>query len=137
MKKMNLVAKFNAVKAMLNGENVEGFTINEALLFLDERIAQTEKKNASGSNGERKPTKEQIENAGIKESIVEFLSTCDKPVTIGEIGKAVGIESCQKISALVSQELTVRKGVPNPDGRIVRSEIKGKAHFALATNCEE
>lgn len=137
MKKMNLVSKFTAVKSMLNGEKVEGFSLEDALTFLDERIAQTEKKNASGSNGERKPTKEQIENAGIKESIVEFLATCNKPVTIGEIGKAVGIESCQKISALVSQELTVRKGVPNPAGRIVRSEVKGKAHFALATPCEE
>lgn len=135
MKKMNLVAKFNAVKAMLNGEKVEGFSLEEALTFLDERIAQTEKKNATGG-GERKPTKTQLENEGIKEAIIEFLRTCDKPVTVGDIGKAIGIESCQKVSALVSQELTVRKGEPNPAGRILRTEVKGKAHFEIAPTCE-
>ena len=131
MKKMNMVEKFGAVKAMLNGEKVENFSIADALKFLDERIAQTEKKNAS-SNGERKPTKTQVENEGIKEKIVEFLQSAEKPVTIGEICKAIGIESNQKVSALVSQMLTVRKGVPNPDGIVLRTEVKGKAHFEIA-----
>ena len=131
MKKMNMVEKFGAVKAMLNGEKVENFSIADALKFLDERIAQTEKKNASG-NGERKPTKTQVENEGIKEKIVEFLQSAKKPVTIGEICKAIGIESNQKVSALVSQMLTVRKGVPNPDGIVLRTEVKGKAHFEIA-----
>lgn len=133
MKKFKVVEKFEMVKAMLNGEKVEGFTLADAKEFLDERIAITEKKNASGGNADRKPTKTQLENEGIKESILEFLQTCDKPVTIGEIGKALGIESCQKVSALVSQMLTIRKGEVNPEGQVVRSEVKGKAYFALAT----
>ena len=123
MKKMNMVEKFGAIKTMLNGEQVEGFSLAEALEFLDGRIAITEKKNASG-NGERKPTKEQIANAGVKEQIVEFLRDSAKPVTIGEICKGVGIESNQKISALLTQLV---KG-----GAVVRTEVKGKAHFALA-----
>ena len=131
MKKMNMVDKFTAVKAMLNGETVEGFTLADAMEFLDGRIEQTEKKNASG-NGERKPTKTQLENEGIKEAIVEFLRSAEKPATIGEIGKAVGIESNQKVSALVTQLLTVRKGEPNPNGCVVRTEVKGKAYFAIA-----
>ena len=131
MKKMNMVSKFAAVKAMLNGEAVEGFSLAEAMTFIDERIAQTEKKNASG-NGERKPTKTQLENEGIKEQIATVLRSADKPMTIGEICKAVGIESNQKVSALVSQMLTVRKGEPNPDGCVLRTEVKGKAHFEIA-----
>ena len=131
MKKMNMVDKFTAVKAMLNGETVEGFTLADAMEFLDGRIEQTEKKNASG-NGERKPTKTQLENEGIKGAIVEFLRSAEKPATIGEIGKAVGIESNQKVSALVTQLLTVRKGEPNPNGCVVRTEVKGKAYFAIA-----
>ena len=132
MKKMNMVEKFGAIKAMLNGEQVENFSIEQAIEFIDGRIEQVNKKNTAGG-GERKPTKTQLENEGIKEQIIQALQGVEKPgLTIGEICKAVGIDSNQKISALVSQELTVRKGVPNPNGRIVRSEIKGKAHFALA-----
>ena len=131
MKKMNMVEKFGAIKAMLNGEKVEGFNLADALEFLDGRIAVTEKKNAS-AGGERKPTKTQQENEGIKEQIVAFLGTQDKPITIGDIMKGVGITSCQKVTALVSSMLTERKGEPNPGGCIVRTEVKGKAHFALA-----
>ena len=131
MKKMNMVSKFAAVKSLLNGEAVEGFTLADALSFIDERIAITEKKNASGS-GERKPTKTQLENEGIKEQIADVLRSVGKPMTIGEICKAVGIESNQKISALISQMLTVRKGEPNPDGIVLRTEVKGKAHFEIA-----
>lgn len=131
MKKMNLVDKFTAVKALLNGEKVEGFTVADALAFMDNRIEQTEKKNASG-NGDRKPTKDQIANEGIKEQIVAFLRTQSAPVPMGDIMKAVGIESNQKVTALVSSMLTVRKGEVNPDGCIDRTEVKGKAHFAIA-----
>jgi hypothetical protein len=133
MNKFKVVDKFGAIKAMLNGEMVEGFTLADAQAFLDERIAITEKKNASGSGADRKPTKTQLENEGIKEQITEFLATCEKPATITDICKAIGVESNHKVSALVSQMLTIRKGVPNPDGKVVRSEVKGRAYFALAT----
>jgi hypothetical protein len=133
MKKMKVVDKFAGIKAMLNGEKVEGFTLADAMAFLDERISITEKKNASGSNADRKPTKEQLANEGIKQEILNFLATQTAPVPMGEIMKAVGIESNQKVTALVSSMLTIRKGEVNPDGKVVRSEVKGKAHFALAT----
>ena len=130
--KLKVVDKFNAIKAMLNGEKVENFTMAQAVEFLDERIAITEKKNANGG-GERKPTKEQIANEAVKKEILNFLATQENPVTIGDIMKGIGVQSNQKVTALVSQMLTERKGEPNPDGCIVRSEVKGKAHFALAT----
>ena len=123
MVKMNMVEKFTAIKAMLNGEKVEGFSVEDAVKFLDTRIEQTEKKNASGG-GERKPTKTQLENEVLKEQIVQYLSTCTKPVDVGSVGKAIGIESNQKVSALLTQ---LRKG-----GTIERTEVKGKPYFALA-----
>ena len=132
MVKMKVVDKFAAIKAMLNGEKVENFSVEDAIAFVDERIAITEKKSASGSGGKRKPTKTQLENEGIKENILAFLATQSEPVTIGDISKAVGIESNQKVSALVTQMLTVRKGVAVPDGKIDRTVVKGKAYFALA-----
>ena len=133
MKKFKVVEKFEMVKSLLNGEPTEGFTLKDALEFLDERIVITEKKNASGANAERKPTKTQLENEGVKAEIVEYLRTCDAPVTISDMRKALGIDSPQKVSALVSQMLTVRKGVPNPDGIIERTEVKGRAYFALVS----
>lgn len=132
MVKMKVVDKFAAIKAMLNGEKVENFSVEDAIAFVDERIAITEKKNASGSGADRKPTKTQLENEVIKQDILAYLATQSEPVTIGAIGKAVGIESNQKVSALVTQMLTVRKGVAVPDGKVIRSEVKGKAYFALA-----
>ena len=122
MVKMKVVDKFEAIKAMLNGEKVEGFTLEDATKFLDERITITEKKNAGGG-GERKPTKTQLENEGIKENILAFLATQSAPVNMGAIGKAVGIESNQKVSALVTQLRKV--------GAVDRTEVKGKPYFAL------
>lgn len=124
--KLKVVDKFGAIKAMLNGEVVENFSIADAMAFLDERIAITEKKNASGS-GERKPTKEQIANEGVKENIVAVLGSIGAPVTIADLQKnsaELAEFSNQKISALLTQLV---KG-----GKVVRSEVKGKAHFALA-----
>ena len=127
MKKMNMVSKFAAVKAMLNGEAVEGFTLADALQFLDERIVQVEKKNASAANGERKPTKTQVENQGIKEQIVSAMGEVDKPVTIADLQKTnadLAALTNQKISALLTQ--LVKANV------VLRTEVKGKAHFELA-----
>ena len=123
MKKMKVVDKFVAVKALLNGEKAD-MSVADALAFLDERIAITEKKNASGT-GERKPTKTQLENEGVKADILSFLATQTAPVPVKDIQKGVGIESNQKATALITQLVKA--------GKIARTEVKGKAHFALAT----
>lgn len=121
--KMKVVDKFQAVQAMLNGKTVENFTVEQAIEFINERIAIAVKKNANG--GERKPTATQIANEGVKEQIVSVLSEADEPMSIGDIGKEIGIPSCQKVSALVTQLVKAKV--------VVRSEVKGKAFFALAT----
>lgn len=124
--KLKVVDKFGAIKEMLNGNSVENFSVADALEFLDERIAITEKKNASG-NGERKPTKTQLENEGVKTSILSALGEIGVPTTITDLQKAsaeLAEFSNQKISALLTQLV---KG-----GAVVRTEVKGKAHFALA-----
>ena len=125
MKKMNMVEKFSAIKAMLNGEQVENFSIEQAIEFIEGRIEQVEKKNAGG--GERKPTKTQLENVAVKENIVSTLSAIGVPATIGELQKSsaeLSEMSNQKISALLTQLVK--------SGKVVRTEVKGKAHFAIA-----
>ena len=123
MKKMNMVEKFGAIKAMLNGERVENFTLADALAFLDTRIELTEKKNASG-NGERKPTATQVANEGIKEQIMSVLSATDKALSIAEIQKTsadLGGLSNQKISSLLTQLVKADK--------LERTEVKGKPYY--------
>lgn len=137
MKKMNMVDKFSAIKAMLNGEQVKDFSLTDALAFIDGRIEQVNKKNASGSTGERKPTPKQIENEGVKAQIVEFLRSKSAPVPMADIMKGIGIDSNQRVTALVSSMLTVRKGEVNPDGCIERTEVKGKAHFKFVEPATE
>ena len=126
MNKFKVVDKFGAIKAMLNGKQVEGFTTADALAFLDERIAITEKKNASGSGADRKPTKTQLENEGIKDTIVSALVEIGKPATIADLQKSCGELAeftNQKISALLTQLVKADK--------VSRTEIKGKAHFSI------
>ena len=87
----------------------------------------TEKKNAN--RGEAKPTKTQLENEGIKSVILSTLST--EPMTIGELVKAnaelTGFSN-QKVSALLTQLLKAKA--------VVRTEVKGKAFYALPTEVE-
>lgn len=118
MKKFNMVDKFGFCIDLLNGKAVEGFTLADAEKFLQERQVQAQKKNASTSG---KPTKTQVANEAIKEQILAVLTT--EPATVGDIMKAVGIESNQKVTALLSQ---LRES-----GNAVRTEIKGKAHYSL------
>lgn len=141
-KKMTMVEKFTAVKAMLRGESVENFTVAQAEEFLAERIAQTLKKNASGG-GERKLTPKEQEKVdadnALRVVITEVLASAENPMTLGELAKAhtsLAISN-QKLTSLIYPMLTERKGVPNPNGTIVRTEVKGKAHFALATPSAE
>lgn len=127
MKKMNMVEKYEAVKALLNGEAVENFSVADAVAFLDGRIELVQKKNASGG-GERKPTAQQIANEGVKATILAVLGASTEPMTINAMAKAnaeLAEISNQRITALLTQ--LVDKG----NGVVVRTEVKGKAHFAL------
>lgn len=123
MKKLKVVDKYVAIKALLNGEKAE-MSVADALSFIDERIAITEKKNASGGNADRKPTAKQLENEGIKADILNYLAIQSAPVPVKDVQKAIGIESNQKATSLITQLVKADK--------VVRTEDKGRAYFALA-----
>jgi len=123
MKKMNMVAKFEGVIDLLNGKSVEGFSKEDAEVFLRERIVQTTKKNASGGN---KPTAQQIANEGIKNTIMAVLDEIGVPTTITDMQKhsaELANLSNQRMTALVTQLVKADE--------VVRTMVKGKAHFAL------
>ena len=112
-KKMTIVEQYGVII-----DKVKNMLTEEELKFLKDRAELHAKKNAN-----RKPTKAQEENEAIKEQIVEFLKN-GNAYTVGEIQKAVGLESNQKTSALVRQL--------KESGIVVRKEEKGKAYFSLA-----
>lgn len=99
--------------------NVPGLT-QEQKDFLARRIELTNKKNANGAN---KPTKTQVENEGIKEQILSILSSAEQPMTVADIMEAVGIDSNQKVTSLLTQ---LKK-----NDKVIRTEVKGKAYYAL------
>lgn len=91
--------------------------------FIDHEVELLTKKTTS-----KKPTKAQVENAGIKSDILNVLKRLAKPVTCGELLKETEFEgmSSQKMSALLKQ-LKDAKEVQRIDG------AKGVTLFALAT----
>ncbi len=96
---------------------------DEQKSFIAKRIEITQKKNANRTEN-AKPTKVQMENEGIKTTILSVLTT--EPMPIGEIIKSnaeLAGYSNQKISALLTQLLKANA--------VVRTEVKGKAHYAL------
>ena len=101
---------------------------DEDKAFIEKRIEITKKKNASGKDGEVKPTKTQLENEGIKTVILNALNGITAPTTISDLIKSsaeLGVYSNQKLSALMTQLLK--------DALVIRTEIKGKAYYALPT----
>lgn len=120
-KKKTIVEMFEDIKSVpgLSAEQID---------FLNERIKIQQNKNAKNASADRKPNKTQKENIGIKEDILCVLGTFDKAVNIADLQKAdpdLAKLSSQKISALLTQLLR--------DGAVERTEVKGRAFFALAS----
>ena len=115
--KMTKREKFERLLAMAE---VKGDKIS--VEFIEHELELLAKKNSS----DKKPTKAQEENKGIKDAILEGMEE-NRFYTITEIMKE--IEACkelsnQRVSALVRQL--------KQDGLVIRKEEKGKAYFTLA-----
>ena len=90
--------------------------------FIEGEIALLEKKNSA----EKKPTKTQVENAGIKEAILDYMVE-DTRYTVTELIK--GCDEChdltnQKVSAILRQMVN--------ELVIIKVEDKRKSYFELA-----
>lgn len=115
--KMTKREKFERLLAMAE---VKGDKIS--VEFIEHELELLAKKNSA----DKKPTKAQEENKGIKDAILEGMEE-NRFYTITEIMKE--IEACkelsnQRVSALVRQL--------KQDGLVIRKEEKGKAYFTLA-----
>ena len=103
--------------------NAIALTDGETKDTLTKLLNSINKRNARKSTSD-KPTKKQVENEGIKESIVETLRNAVEPMTCKAVAEAMNL-SVQKVNALLKQMIQA--------GAVVRSEGKKKvALFALA-----
>ena len=92
--------------------------------FCEDRI---EKLNRKSTN--KKPTKAQVENESIKATILEVLEEMGTAsVTVLATDPRIGVSN-QKVTSL----LTLLK----KEGKVVRTEEKGKAFFSVAEATEE
>ena len=99
---------------------------SDLVAFIEHEIELLERKNASASNGTRKPTKTQIANEGIKEEILAHM-TAGTSYLISDMMKmfpTLAEYPSQKIVALVRQLVN--------EGKVTREVVKGKAYFTLA-----
>jgi hypothetical protein len=121
-KKPTIVENF---KDLIEVLEANGLLTEDRKAFLEKRIEVTEKKNASGG-GEKKLTKDQEQNEVYKTKILASMEK-GKSYTISDMLKMfVCCEtlSQNKVNALVKQL--------KDSGKVIRSEVKGKAYFTLA-----
>ena len=80
------------------------------------------------NNADKKPSKMQVANAGMKELIVSVLRESEKALTVSELMGAHAdlspmVVSPQKVAALLTQLVKA--------GEVQREEIKRKAYFSV------
>ena len=78
-------------------------------------VAAIAKLDARNENRSSKPSKTQLENAPIKQAILEYLCTHDGAFTEGQLGEAVGVTH-NKAGSLARQLVA--------EGKVVSTEIK-------------
>ena len=112
---------FNAVKGFIQGGDLK-FSVDEVVAFIDHEIDLLDKKSAN-----KKPTKTQTENEGIKAVILEILASAETPKTVTELIKSddrLSDFSTPKVTALLKQLVQSDK--------VVRTEEKKVARFSVA-----
>lgn len=95
---------------------------DDLVTFCEDRIDKLSKKSTS-----TKPSKNQIANESIKETLVSILTELDNPSTVSEIMTDPRIEvgtSNQKITSLLIQLVK--------EQRVVNTKEKGKSYYAVA-----
>lgn len=126
--KKTIVSYLEEIKEILD---TNGLLTDELATFIDKRIEVTTKKNASGSNGEKKLTPTQIANKGIAKAIFDYLDENGKSLTISAMIKEISAcadLSNQKINGILMREYNSEK-YPNANPMFVRTEVKGVAYF--------
>ena len=92
----------------------------ELVAFVDHEVELLDKKNSAKSN---KPTQKQKDNEVLKETILTAMKS-ETAYTVSEICELIGVDSNQKVSAMI----TALKN----DGKVIRTYEKRVARFTKA-----
>lgn len=122
--KKTIVSYLNEIKEILD---TNGLLTDELATFIDKRIEVTTKKNASGSNGEKKLTKEQEQNEVYMTEILNSMEV-GKSYTITDMMKEFAV--CENFPSSNKANALVKK--LKDRGAVIRTEVKGKAYFTKA-----
>lgn len=102
-------------------------TEQDEIDFIDSQIAILEKR----KNKPKKLTEHQKENLGHMETILEYMKTIDKPVTIADLQaniESISIYPHQRITALLKKLVD--------GGQVKREYINRKTHFSIVSSEE-
>ena len=112
--------RFEQIKALVKDNE-------ELVAFIDHEIELLNKKNSRSG----KPTKTQIENEAIKNTILDILQTTGKPMTVTQLLANDELDglSNQRVSALLTQ---LRKA-----DKVVRTVEKKVAFYSIKEESEE
>ena len=115
---------FNALKNLVNGNGTEYngvvYELDEINTFIDGRIAALDKKSAN-----KKPTKTQEENAGLKDIILTVVTT--EGATVSEI-----MSKDETLSALSNQKVTALLRQLKEEGKVDKYTEGKKTLFKIA-----
>ena len=97
---------------------------DEERAFIEGRIEKATRK----SNGERKPTAKQLQNAAVADEVYAFMAdTPDTAYTVSELLKV-----CPAFTAIDECSASYANAIVKKlkdSGRVVRTEVKGRAYF--------
>ena len=112
--------RFEQIKSLISDNE-------ELVAFIDHEIELLDKKNSRSG----KPTKTQVENETIKNTIFNTLQIAGKPMTVTQLLAAEELKglSNQKVSALLTQLRDVNK--------VVRTVEKKVAYYSINEEVEE
>lgn len=95
----------------------------EMVAFIDHEIELLNRK----SSGERKPTKNQLENEGFKADIVDYLKDADAPKTIKELQTEI-----PSICGLTNQRITHMLTDLVKGGTLEKNYVKKTPYYSIA-----
>jgi hypothetical protein len=127
--KMTLMDKYGVVKAMLNGEYEGKVSVADMVAFIDERMAQTAKKNSAKGGEPTKAQKEKMAEQTAIENEVLSVMVADTKYTVSDLVKLTSVESTQR--------LTPRLTALVDNGKVAKTEDKGRSYYTLVVASDE
>lgn len=128
-KGLTIVEKYDVVKAMLNGTYKGEVSVADMVAFIDERMAQTAKKNSTKSGEPTKAQKEKMAEHTAIENEVLSVMVADTKYTVSDLVKLTSVESTQR--------LTPRLTALVDNGKVAKNEEKGRSYYTLVVASDE